>query len=103
MLVVVVRVGCAGCVCAAHPCCFVRLTRISAPKIGKPWHIGDCRKALDETYQTITFNLGLSVGSNKILMNLDYSWQYLPERNLLIMLDLVSVLKPWCCLNPGLW
>jgi hypothetical protein len=25
-------VVCAGCVCAAHFCCFVRLTRISAPK-----------------------------------------------------------------------
>jgi hypothetical protein len=35
--VLVVKVVCgvvhAGCVCAAHPCCFVRLTRISAPKI----------------------------------------------------------------------
>jgi hypothetical protein len=44
-------------VCVANPydtCCFVRLTRMSsAPKMGKPWHIGDCRKALDETNQTI--------------------------------------------------
>jgi hypothetical protein len=46
----------AGCVCAVHPCCFVRLTRLSAPKIGKPRHIGDCRKALDETSQTILFD-----------------------------------------------
>jgi hypothetical protein len=26
------------------------------PKCGKPWHIKDCWKALDETNQTITFN-----------------------------------------------
>jgi hypothetical protein len=58
--VLVVTVVCgvvrAGCVCEARPCCFVRLTRISAPKIGKPRHIGDRRKALDETSKTITFD-----------------------------------------------
>ncbi len=81
--------------CVASPydtCCFVRLTRISAPKnLGKPRLIGDCRKALDETNQTITFNSGESVGSNKIMMNLDYLWQYLPHRDLLNTLDLLSV------------
>jgi hypothetical protein len=58
VLVVMVVCGAvrAGCVCAAHPSCFVRLTRIRAPKIGKPQHIGDCRKALDETSQIITFD-----------------------------------------------
>jgi hypothetical protein len=46
----------AGCVCAARPCCFVRGTRAKVhQKFGKPWHVGDCRKALDETSQTITF------------------------------------------------
>ncbi len=59
-------------------------------KIGKPRHIGDPQKALDETNQTITFNQGKSVGSNKLLMNLDYLWQYLAYKNLLIVLDLVS-------------
>jgi hypothetical protein len=46
----------AGFVCDARPCCFVRLTCVSAPKISKPWRIRDRRKALNETYQTITFN-----------------------------------------------
>jgi hypothetical protein len=47
----------AGCVCAACPCCFVRGSRAKVhQKFGKPWHIGDRRKALDETSQTITFN-----------------------------------------------
>jgi hypothetical protein len=32
VVMVVCGVVCAGCVCAASPCCFVRLTRISAPK-----------------------------------------------------------------------
>jgi hypothetical protein len=32
VVMVVCRVVHAGCVCAASPCCFVRLTRISAPK-----------------------------------------------------------------------
>ncbi len=59
--VLVVRVVCgvvrAGCVCTASPCCVVRLTCIlCASKIGKPQHIGDRRKALDETNQSITFN-----------------------------------------------
>ncbi len=57
--VLVLKIVCgvvrAGCVCAARPCYFVRLTCISAPKIGKPQHIGDCRKGLNETNQTITF------------------------------------------------
>jgi hypothetical protein len=55
-LMVVCGVVHAGCVCALHPCCFVGLTRISAPKIGKPRHIGDPWKALNETSQTITFD-----------------------------------------------
>jgi hypothetical protein len=46
-------------------------------KIGKPRHIGDCWKALNATNQTITFNLYKSVGSDEILMNLGYLWQYL--------------------------
>jgi hypothetical protein len=54
---VVCGVVCAGCVCAASPCCFVRLTRISAPKnLQTTAYIGDHRKALSETNQTITFN-----------------------------------------------
>jgi hypothetical protein len=32
LCMLVVRVVCAGCVCAVRPCCFVRLTPISAPK-----------------------------------------------------------------------
>jgi hypothetical protein len=31
-VMVVWEVVCAGCVCAASPCCFVRLTHISEPK-----------------------------------------------------------------------
>ncbi len=58
--VLVVMVVCgvvrAGCVCAARPCCFVRLTGIMHQKIGKPRHIGDRRKGLNETNQFITFN-----------------------------------------------
>ncbi len=58
--VLVVRVVCgiehAGCVCAVSPYYFVRLAPISAPKIGKPRHIGDQRKALDEMNQIITIN-----------------------------------------------
>ena len=46
-------------------------------KIGNQRHIRDCRKALDETSQTITFNWGESVGPKELLMNLDYLWQYL--------------------------
>jgi hypothetical protein len=58
----------------------------------KCMHIGDCPKGLDETNQTITFNLGESVGSKEILTNLDYLWRYLAKRNLLLIkLDLVSV------------
>jgi hypothetical protein len=48
-----------------------------APKNGKPWHIGDHWKALDETSKTITFNYSKSVGFNKLLMKLDYLCQYL--------------------------
>jgi hypothetical protein len=63
----------AGCVYAARPCCFVRGSRAKVhQKFGKPRHIGDRQKALDETSQTITFNEGESVGFNKLLMNLDY-------------------------------
>ncbi len=67
----------AGCVCAASPCCSVWLTHLSVLKHCKPRHIGDRRKALDETNQTIKFNQGKSVGSDERLMNLDYSWQCL--------------------------
>ncbi len=80
----------AGCVCAVSPCCFVRLTGIVHQKNGKPRHIWDPQKALDETNQTITFNEAESVGFNKLLMNLDCLWQYLAYRNQLIMLNLVS-------------
>jgi hypothetical protein len=31
------------------------------------------------------------MGSNEIMMNLDYLWQYLPHRDPLNMVDLVSV------------
>jgi hypothetical protein len=49
LCMLVVRVVCSGCVCAVT-CCFVRLTRIRVhQKTGKPRHIGDRRKALDET------------------------------------------------------
>jgi hypothetical protein len=47
VLVVVVRVVCAGCVCAARPCCFVRLTRISAPKKWQTiayWILPECSR-----------------------------------------------------------
>jgi hypothetical protein len=59
--VLVVTVVCgvvlSGCVCAARPCCFVRGSRAKVhQKFGKPRHIGDRRKARDETSQTITFN-----------------------------------------------
>ncbi len=60
-------------------------------KIGIPRRIGDHWKALDEKNQTITFNLGKSVAYNKIIMNLDYLWQYLAYWALLNMVDLVSV------------
>jgi hypothetical protein len=46
-------------------------------KIGKLWHVGDRLKAFNEPNQTITFNLGASVGSDEILMNLDCLWRYL--------------------------
>ncbi len=75
MLLVMVVCGVvrACCVCAARPCCFVRLTGIKVHrKIDKPRHIGDRRKGLDETNQTITFNLGKSVEFNKLLMKLGY-------------------------------
>ncbi len=75
MLVVTVVCGTvhAGCVCAAHPCCFVRGSCAKVhQKFGKPGHIGDCQKARDETSQTIIFNYGKSVGFNKLLMNLVY-------------------------------
>jgi hypothetical protein len=80
--VLVVTVVCgvvhAGCVCAACPCCFVRGSHAKVhQKFGKPRQIGDCQKALDETSQTITLNLGKSVGFNKLLMNLDYLCRYL--------------------------
>jgi hypothetical protein len=59
--VLVVTVVCgvvrAGFVCVARPCCFVRGSRAKVhQKLGKPRHIGDRRKARDETSQTITFN-----------------------------------------------
>jgi hypothetical protein len=80
--VLVVMVVCgvvrAGYVCAARPCCFVRGSHAKVhQKFGKPWHIGDYWKALDEKSQTITFNQDKSVGFNKLLMNLDYLCQYL--------------------------
>jgi hypothetical protein len=59
MLVVTVVCGVvhAGCVCAVRPCCFVRGSRAKVhQKFGKPWHVGDRRKAHDETSQTILFN-----------------------------------------------
>jgi hypothetical protein len=51
--------------------------------IGKPLHIGDRQKALNETSKAITFNWGKSVGSNEIMTNLDYLWRYLAHRDLL--------------------
>ncbi len=48
--VMVVRVVCAGCLWA------VRSHAQVHQDIGKQRHIGDRRKALDETSQTITFN-----------------------------------------------
>jgi hypothetical protein len=56
VVTVVCGIVCAGCVCAARPCCFGRLTQISAPKIGKTRHVGGRQKGLDETNKTITFN-----------------------------------------------
>jgi hypothetical protein len=77
--VLVVMVVCgvvhAGCVCAACPCYFVRLTCISASNIWQTtayWGLPERWKGLDETNQTITFNYSKSVGSKDILMNLDY-------------------------------
>jgi hypothetical protein len=78
----------AGFVCVARPCCFVRGSRAKVhQKFGKPRHIGDRRKARDETSQTITFNYSESVGFNNLLMNLDYLSL---KRNMLITIDLVS-------------
>ncbi len=79
MLVVTIVCGVvrAGCVCAACPCCFVRLTCISASKIWQTMAYWGLPESLDETNQTITFNEGKSVGSKKKLINLDYLWQYL--------------------------
>jgi hypothetical protein len=59
--VLVVTVVCGvvltGCVCAAHPSCFVRGSRTKVHQnFGKSRHIGDRRKARVETSQTITFN-----------------------------------------------
>jgi hypothetical protein len=69
--VLVVRVVSAGCGWAA--CSHAQVHQ----DIGKPRHIWDRQKALDETSKTITFNYGKSVGFNKLLMNLDYLWRYL--------------------------
>jgi hypothetical protein len=47
VLVVVVRVVCAGYVCAACPCCFVRLTCISAPNNWQTtayWGLPECSR-----------------------------------------------------------
>ncbi len=62
--VLVVTVVCgvvrAGCVCAAHPCCFVRGSHAQVhQKFGKPRHIGDCQKSLDKTSQTIRVTEGV--------------------------------------------
>jgi hypothetical protein len=59
---VVCGVVCAGCVCAARPYCFVRLTRISASNIWQTMAYWGFPKGLNETNQTITFNYGESVG-----------------------------------------
>ncbi len=75
MLVVTVVCGVvrAGCVCAARPCCFVRGSHAKVhQKFGKPRHIGDRRKALDKTSQTITFNLDESVGFKKLWTSFAY-------------------------------
>jgi hypothetical protein len=46
----VVRVVCAGCVCAARHYCFgVGLRTYLHQKVGKPQHIGDCWKGLFKT------------------------------------------------------
>jgi hypothetical protein len=57
VVMVVWGVAHAGCVCAARPCCFVRLTRISHQEISTPRHIRDHQKALNETNQTIMIHL----------------------------------------------
>jgi hypothetical protein len=49
LCMLVVRVVCAGCAFAVRPCCFVRLTCMSAQKIGKSRHIGDRRRGLFKT------------------------------------------------------
>jgi hypothetical protein len=50
VVMVVCEVVRARCVCAACPCCFVRgLCTKVYQKFGKPRHIGDRRKARDET------------------------------------------------------
>jgi len=41
-------------------------------------HIGDLRKALDETRQHIASNKGDCVGYSKKSMILDYLWRYPP-------------------------
>jgi hypothetical protein len=58
-----------------HPCCFVRLARKGAPKIGLQRQSGVCQKGVFKTNQLITFNLGKPVEFKKILINLDYMWQ----------------------------